>query len=163
MSECSAIRSRIMSDFYSYIASGWATYDLNLTTLRVSQTSLMWSRLVVLTCLSSSVSFFMLMVSYMEDKVMIWSLYPAMVIMLPALWAVGFMSGAVSSRFVKIYCAASIRSPVLLKGVQEEERLEAEEGREGEVKEGAPLSSTQKAKIRPGFLLQDGNGGGHSL
>jgi hypothetical protein len=67
---------------------------------------------------------------------MLWSLYPAMVVMLPSLWSVGFASGAVSARFVKIYSAASIRSPILLKGV----------------------ADTGTSTSRAGFL-KDGDGG----
>ncbi|GMI13481.1 hypothetical protein TrLO_g4207 [Triparma laevis f. longispina] len=112
--------------------------------LRVAQTSDMWSRLVLLACLSSSLCYFLLVIAYMHDRVIVWSLYPAILIMLPALWGVGLASGAVSARIVKIYIAASIRSPILLKGVV---------AKNGAEKTAGDLSGLVS---RTGFLKDDG-------
>lgn len=142
--ECTALNKLILTDFYAYISSGNAVNDLNLLTLRVAQTSDMWSRLVLLACLSSSLCYFLLVIAYMHDRVIVWRLYPAMLIMLPALWGVGLANGAVSARIVKIYTAASIRSPILLKGVV---------AKNGAEKTAGDLSGLVS---RTGFLKDDG-------
>lgn len=119
--ECEKHRDRCLNDFRVYIGKGDALYDLQVIFLRITQTSSSWSKCVLWSLAASSICFFYMLVTYLSGEGFLYSVYPPLGIMLPALWSTAFAAGAVTSRFVRIYIAINTRSPLLLQRNGEEE------------------------------------------
>mmetsp|Transcript_8130 Transcript_8130/g.16412 ORF Transcript_8130/g.16412 Transcript_8130/m.16412 type:complete len:455 (+) Transcript_8130:159-1523(+) len=111
--EANSLKREIHDNYLKVIPKGDALYDLHVIFLRIVETSETWSKAIVWCLLSSSICFFFMLITYITDG-MIYSVIPAMAIMLPALWIPALACGSVTARFIQIYISVNTRSPLLL-------------------------------------------------